>query len=129
MSRDLAATHWQPMDGMTPDEAFCLHLDAHKAAHERCKAYVRLYTRRGTVAHLSPPWDATPRGVLCGFVPSWPGEWLGTGSQGEYELAADMETCSRCRRLFTDSQRCGNPECPCRSGTLIREAVPVSPAS
>jgi hypothetical protein len=110
--------HWQPPGGAWPedfaDPAYQAHLAASKAAAERRKAYVRLYTQRGSVAHLSPPWDASPRGVLCRFVPMWPGEWLGTGSQAEYELAAELETCSRCRNAFMDSQRCGNSECPCQ---------------
>lgn len=110
----LTATHWQPPGGTWPedfgDPACQAHLAASKAAAERCRAYVRLYTRRGSVAHLSPPWA---RGVLCGFEPQ--GEWRGTGSQAEYELAAEMETHSRCRAAFLDSQRCGNPECPCQT--------------
>jgi hypothetical protein len=113
--RALDATHWQPPGGAWPedfaDPAFQAHLAASGAAHERCKAYTRLYTRRGSVAHLSPPWGHRDD-VLCGFGPQ--GEWRGTGSQAEYELAAEMETCSRCGKAFMDSQRCGNPECPCQ---------------
>ena len=113
----LAGTHFQPPGGVWPedfaDPAYQAHLAASKAAQERRKAYTRLYTRRGSVAHLSPPWGGRDH-TLCPVMPSWPHEWLGTGNQAEYDLAAEMETCSRCRKAFMDSQRCGNPECRCQ---------------
>jgi hypothetical protein len=120
----VTATHWRPPGGAWPedfaDPAFQAHLAASIAAHERCKAYTRLYARRGSVAHLSPPWGH-PGYVLCGFEPQ--GDWRGTGSQDEYELAAELAACSRCRRLFMDSQRCGNPECQCQKwGACARVA-------
>ena len=120
----LTATHWQPPGGTWPedfgDPVYQAHLAAGKAAAERCKAYARFYTRRGSVAHLSPPW-ARAGDVLCGFEPR--GEWRGTGSQAEYELAADMEMHGRCRAAFLDSQRCGNPECPCQKWPWRNEAA------
>lgn len=113
----LSATHWQPPGGVWPesrdDEFWQAHVAASRAAHERGKEYARLYTRYGTVAHLSPPWGSKDE-TLCPVRPRWPGDWLGTGSQAEYELAAELETCSRCRQVFMDSQKCGNPECPCQ---------------
>ncbi len=112
---NLKATHFQPPGGVWTDEAASAHHEAMKAAWEKCKEYTRLYTRRGQRAHLSPPWSSSPlRTTLCPVQPAWPDEWLGTGSQAEYELAAELETCSRCRRAFEESQRCGNPECACQ---------------
>lgn len=65
------------------------------------KDCTRLYTRRGRVAHLQPPFatDAWRGGVLCPVVPSWPGSWLGTGSQREYERAASLPLCAGCSRI------------------------------
>jgi hypothetical protein len=116
----LSATHWQPPGGTWPDDpsdpAWLAHAAARKAAWERCNAFTRLYTRAGKRAHLCPPWSGSPlRDVLCGLEPWEDDGWLGTGSQREYDLAAELETCSRCRRLFMDSQRCGNPECQCQT--------------
>lgn len=114
MSKRRSETHFQPPGGTWTDENTPAHLAAMKAAHDRALEYERLYTRHGKVAHLSPPWRV--KDVLCAVLPQWPGDWLGTGSQAEHELAAELETCSRCRRIFTGSVRCGNPECPCNAG-------------
>ena len=112
----LEDTHFQPPGGAWTDGNWPAHRDAMRAARERCMDYTRLYTRRGYAAHLSPPSGL--RGVLCAVLPMWPGDWLGTGSQAEYELAAELPTCKRCYALFMSSCRCGNPECSCRSGFL-----------
>jgi hypothetical protein len=105
--------HWQPPGGVWTDENVPAHLAAMKAASAKHKAdYTRIYTRRGMVAHLSPNWRGY-KGALCPVVPSWPGEWLGTGSQAEYELAAGLPTCKRCYEAFGLSVECGNPQCPC----------------
>lgn len=118
MSADLwAERHFQPPGGVWTDEAARAHLEAMRAANKLCtENYTRLYTPRGRVRHLAPPYSgpATSRGGLCSVVPKWPGEWLGTGSQEEYELAAEMPTCKRCDFLFARSVRCGNPQCPCQ---------------
>lgn len=37
--------------------------------------------------------------AACG-VGGWPSEWLGTGSQVEYEKAATMTRCRRCARII-----------------------------
>lgn len=111
----LEEQHWKPPGGVWTDENHKPHLAAMRAAQEKYKAgYTRLYTRRGTVAHLSPDWRGT-KSTLCPALPSWPGDWLGTGSQGEYELAAELPTCKRCYEAFMCSVECGNPECPCHA--------------
>jgi hypothetical protein len=127
----LSATHWQPPGGVWPerhdDPAFVAHKAALKAARERAQEYTSLYTRRGYAAHMSPPWSSSPsRSVLCPVLPKWPHEWLGTGSQAEYELAAELPTCSRCHAIFMDSQRCGNPECPCQQWGALPSTLVVS---
>jgi hypothetical protein len=105
--------HWKPPGGVWTDEIARADLAARKVAAGKHRAdYTRLYTRRGMVAHLSPNWRGT-KAALCPVVPKWPGEWLGTGSQAEYELAAEMETCKRCYEAFMLSVECGNPQCPC----------------
>jgi hypothetical protein len=57
----------------------------------------RVYTRRGKVAHLKAPFGTIANGrTLCPVMPSWPDEWLGTGSQAEYDLAASLPLCKAC---------------------------------
>jgi hypothetical protein len=57
----------------------------------------RVYTRRGRVAHLRPPFGhQIGSGVLCPVLPAWPDEFLGTGSQREYERAASLPLCFDC---------------------------------
>jgi hypothetical protein len=120
--------HFRPPGGVWPDDpqnpAWLAHRAAMVAAHEKASEYTRLYTRHGLVAHLSPPGGAlgVMHGVLCSVLPKWPDDWLGTGSQKEYELAADMDTCQRCRDRFTASVECGNPECGCHD-SLMRGAA------
>jgi protein-tyrosine phosphatase len=60
----------------------------------------RLYLRRGSRAHLSPPFGGGSRYVLCAAEPTWPGEWLGTGSQEEYDRAASLPICRHCKFAF-----------------------------
>jgi hypothetical protein len=41
-----------------------------------------------TVGEYSPAY--------CGIGPDWRGEWFGTGTQNEYETAAELSVCARC---------------------------------
>jgi hypothetical protein len=61
------------------------------------REYTRVYTDGGTVAHLLDDLLSPnePNSALCGRSP-WPGLWLGTGSQDEYERALDLLTCAPC---------------------------------
>ncbi len=118
------AAHFGPPGGVWTDENARLHLAALRAARERAGEYGRLYTRRGSRAHLVPPW-ARGKDVLCSVLPSRPGEWLGTGSQDEYDLAGELETCKRGRTEFIRSVRCGNPECICQK--TISLGIPPGP--
>ena len=59
--------------------------------------YTRVYTPHGQVAHLRRPFGYSS--ILCPVVPAWPGEWLGTGSQREYEKAASLPLCAVCGHL------------------------------
>lgn len=58
----------------------------------------RVYTPAGTKAHVLP-WYASPNNsaekALCGRS-AWPAYWHGTGSQDEYEKAADLPLCTAC---------------------------------
>jgi protein-tyrosine phosphatase len=60
--------------------------------------YRRLYTRRGTRAHLAGPYGGT--GVLCAVEPGAFDDWLGTGDQREYERAASLPLCRQCKSAF-----------------------------
>jgi hypothetical protein len=63
--------------------------------------YARLYAPRGKLAHLSPPWA---RGdVLCRDDPRALEDWLGTGSQDEYDRAASLPLCGRCTVIWASS--------------------------
>lgn len=59
----------------------------------------RLYLPRSRVAHLATP-DSGHYALCRRVAPRWPEEWLGTGSQAEYEKAAKMRTCTRCRDVL-----------------------------
>jgi hypothetical protein len=59
----------------------------------------RVYAPHGKMAHLLPPGDRPSVGypfTLCRRQPRLFGAWLGTGSQGEYDRAAELPLCSRC---------------------------------
>jgi hypothetical protein len=57
--------------------------------------YTRLYWQHGHVAHLMPGYSASVSSTMCGEGPdSW---MLGTGSQDEYDKAARLPTCKRCK--------------------------------
>jgi len=60
----------------------------------------RVYTFTGRRAHLLHVGDgANGHGrALCGFSPAWHYEWHGTGSQAEYERAAELPTCKYCAK-------------------------------
>lgn len=60
--------------------------------------YGRLYLRRGSRAHLSAP--LTWRRVLCSAEPAGSDDWLGTGSQAEYDKAASLPLCRACKAAF-----------------------------
>jgi hypothetical protein len=57
----------------------------------------RFYLPRGTVAHYLADYLGQRSGrSLCG-ISVWLSEnWLGTGSQREYEHAASLPLCKRC---------------------------------
>lgn len=58
------------------------------------------YLVTGKVAHaLRPPIAGA---AACG-VDGWSTEWLGTGSQDEYERAATLPRCLRCLRRIVES--------------------------
>jgi hypothetical protein len=62
----------------------------------------RRYLKTEKVAHLvdaSTVWTSY-RWAVCGVDPVYhdPDGWLGTGSQEEYELAAELPLCRRCER-------------------------------
>jgi hypothetical protein len=63
----------------------------------------RLYMRLGRVAHLR---NTFAPGVLCDATPPSHEEWLGTGSQAEYEKAAGLPLCRKCafRAYAEDAQ-------------------------
>lgn len=61
----------------------------------------RVYVPTGKLAHLLAPGEP-PSGdgeSLCRKSPWASGSWSGTGSQGEYERAAELPLCSRCEYL------------------------------
>ncbi|MFD8117043.1 hypothetical protein [Streptomyces microflavus] len=62
----------------------------------------RVYMVDGSVAHelqwgCSPNNSAAP--ALCGRQP-WPGDWYGTGSQTEYDRAAELPLCGGCQQIL-----------------------------
>jgi hypothetical protein len=60
----------------------------------------RVYTPYGKMAHLLPLGDRATAGypvALCRRSPALFDSWLGTGSQGEYEKAAALPLCKRCK--------------------------------
>jgi hypothetical protein len=53
------------------------------------------YLHAGTVRHAFRA--GTPITVaLCGRYPDWTGHWYGTGTQDEYERAANLRDCAYC---------------------------------
>lgn len=60
----------------------------------------RVYVHHGKVAHLVARFESPGLrpAALCGRVPVWFREWLGTGSQAEYETAANLPTCAYCAK-------------------------------
>lgn len=62
----------------------------------------RVFLVRGIVAHLLAPHESASGNhmALCGTSPGLIAGvgryWRGTGSQGEYEHAADLPLCVRC---------------------------------
>ncbi|MFJ5532395.1 hypothetical protein [Streptomyces sp. NPDC093261] len=72
----------------------------------------RVYTPRGKSAHLLTPLGSpnAQDAALCGLVPPWPGNWLGTGSQREHDRAAQLPVCRRCAQVATASQPSTSPK-------------------
>jgi hypothetical protein len=65
--------------------------EAAPARHET--VFTRIYLRGGRYAHLREAVDSTG----CGGPDGWRrDDWLGTGRQHEYEIAARMPLCPRC---------------------------------
>lgn len=59
----------------------------------------RVYALHGKMAHLLSPNESPSTGYafsLCHRQPRLFGVWLGTGSRGEYDRAAELPLCSRC---------------------------------
>lgn len=52
-----------------------------------------VYSPSGHVAHI-----LSQNYALCEYVPMWPNQWMGTGSQEEYEKAARLRLCRKCRK-------------------------------
>lgn len=63
----------------------------------------RRYTRGGGRAHLLAfgtdlnNFPYTP--AYCGMEPTWPDKWLGSGTQDEYDRAAELPVCKNCMRI------------------------------
>ncbi|MGH8575605.1 MAG: hypothetical protein ACREXX_13940 [Gammaproteobacteria bacterium] len=68
---------------------------------ETCPFHERRYLRYGRVAHLLDAVGGvgTYQVALCVRVPALCSAWLGTGSQAEYERAAELPLCQDCERL------------------------------
>jgi hypothetical protein len=62
---------------------------------------IRSYSSRGSVAHLVLGQTILGSSALCGQVGPI-GDWLGTGDQNEYDKAAALMTCRRCRTRFKE---------------------------
>lgn len=62
--------------------------------------YLPQVHRNREVRHAFVDWgEVTARTpALCGVLPSFLGDWYGTGTQAEYERAASLRTCEHCRR-------------------------------
>lgn len=58
----------------------------------------RVYTPGGTTAHLLDDLLSPnqPNSAMCGRTPQWPDLWHGTGTQEEYDRAAEMRLCAQC---------------------------------
>jgi hypothetical protein len=59
--------------------------------------YMLRYVPKGTRAHLLPNGMSNSKAV-CGLYP-WTTGWWGTGSQEEYDRAANLPLCQRCAQL------------------------------
>jgi hypothetical protein len=58
--------------------------------------YERRYTYGGKRAHLVIYTQPDPGRARCGYIPTWPAEWLGTGSYQEREHAESLALCRKC---------------------------------
>lgn len=61
----------------------------------------RMYTPSGAMAHLVRRSLYGSRVAACGLYP-WPSEFLGTGTQAEYERAERLPLCKRCAGTAPD---------------------------
>ena len=57
-----------------------------------------IYSRHGTVAHVKDFGGLN--NPMCPLRLFWY-EWLGTGSQDEYDKAASLPLCKRCARFIS----------------------------
>ena len=64
------------------------------------KDLIRRYTPGGKSAHLifEPEWDHVPGGPVTALCGCWGQQtyWRGSGTQDEYDIAAELPTCRRC---------------------------------
>lgn len=87
--------------------------DGNGTAADGLAACTRVYSAHGKTAHLLPLGDSPNSGypfTLCRRQPRLFTSWLGTGSQGEYERAAQLPLCSWCEHRVL----CG--PCAARAG-------------
>ncbi len=66
----------------------------------------RVYLPWGAVTHLLSPYDSPNSAfpALCGRRPRLFTDWLGTGSQSEYETAERLPLCQRCGQVAGPGQ-------------------------
>lgn len=81
----------------------------------------RIYTPRGTVAHLSYPGWLGGNPLCPALEPR--GGWLGTGRQDEYDRAASLPLCSRCVKLAAER----DPTPPDCAAQAARTGIPCPP--
>lgn len=77
-------------------------LTAEQRLAKKLAGYEWRYTSRGRVVHaIRRSSEVIGR---CGMGPGWlSSEWLGTGSQDEYDRAAELPKCKRCVDLIKGS--------------------------
>ena len=82
---------------LTPDE-LALGPDAYSSEPARCGPAPRtlVYLRGGHVAHYLEAVAVNSCGGESPFSPFLRDDWLGTGSQHEYDVAARLPLCLRC---------------------------------
>jgi hypothetical protein len=83
--------------------------------------FTRVYRAGGRVAHLRPEDLQYPAAPVC-QDPRYDrdGEWLGTGTQEEYERAASLPLCQRCAAAAPD---------PAAASLALHMVANVAPAA